>query len=102
MGSENTLEIITVDSHVERMIGDLYSKSNPLMCDKVIVQVQTLLNQSAGGDFRAIITGCESRFELRKMIEPHFPDLLVLSHNELPEEIPISLLGSVSDEVLTL
>ncbi|QRR32104.1 type III secretion system protein [Chlamydia abortus] len=99
---QNTLEIITVDSHVERMIGDLYSKSNPLMCDKVICQVQTLLNQSAGGDFRAIITGCESRFELRKMIEPYFPDLLVLSHNELPEEIPISLLGSVSDEVLTL
>ncbi|WP_366223809.1 EscV/YscV/HrcV family type III secretion system export apparatus protein [Chlamydia buteonis] len=99
---QNSLEVITVDSHVERMIGDLYSKSNPLMCDKVIHQVQNLLKQSEGGDFRAIITGCESRFELRKMIEPHFPDLLVLSHNELPEEIPISLLGSVSDEVLTL
>ncbi|MEF9519919.1 EscV/YscV/HrcV family type III secretion system export apparatus protein [Chlamydia crocodili] len=99
---ENTLEIITVDSHVERMIGDLYSKSNPLMCDKVVHQVQHLLEQSEDGGFRAIVTGCESRFELRKMIEPHFPDLLVLSHNELPEEIPISLLGSVSDEVLTL
>ncbi|WP_375794000.1 FHIPEP family type III secretion protein [Chlamydia sp. 12-01] len=99
---ENTLEVITVDSHVERMIGDLYSRSNPLMCDKVVHQVQNLLDQSGDGRFRAIITGCESRFELRKMIEPHFPDLLVLSHNELPEEIPISLLGSVSDEVLIL
>ncbi len=99
---ENTLEVITVDSHVERMIGDLYSQSHPLMCDKVVHQVQNLLGQSGNEGFRAIITGCESRFELRKMIEPHFPDLLVLSHNELPEEIPISLLGSVSDEVLTL
>ncbi|WP_232500672.1 EscV/YscV/HrcV family type III secretion system export apparatus protein [Chlamydia felis] len=99
---ENTLEVITVDSHVERMIGDLYSKSNPMMCDKVVHQVRSILTQSGDGGFRAIITGCESRFELRKMIEPHFPDLLVLSHNELPEEIPISLLGSVSDEVLAL
>ncbi|QVE48970.1 FHIPEP family type III secretion protein [Chlamydia crocodili] len=99
---ENILEIITVDSHVERMIGDLYLKSNPLMCDKVVHQVQNLLKQSEDGGFRAIITGCESRFELRKMIEPYFPDLLVLSHNELPEEIPLSLLGSVSDEVLIL
>lgn len=98
---ENTLEVITLDTHVERMIGDLYSKSHPLMCDKVIHQVKTLLKRSQGGDFRAIITGYESRCELRKIIEPHFPDLLVLSHNELPEEIPISLLGSVSDEVLS-
>ncbi|WP_348664160.1 EscV/YscV/HrcV family type III secretion system export apparatus protein [Chlamydia vaughanii] len=99
---ENTLEIITVDSHVERMISDSYSKSNPSMCDKVVNQIQGLLQQSGEGEFRAVVTGCESRFELRKIIEPHFPNLLVLSHNELPEEMPISLLGSVSDEVLTL
>ncbi|EPP36695.1 hypothetical protein BOKEGFJH_00227 [Chlamydia avium] len=99
---ENTLEIITVDAHVEQMISDLYSKSHPLMCDKVVKQVQDILERSQGGDFRAIVTGYESRCELRKIIEPYFPDLLVLSHNELPEEIPLSLLGSVSDEVLTV
>ena len=102
LDKENALEIITLDVHVERMISDLYSQSHPLMCNKVVNQVKSILQRSQGGDFRAIVTGYESRCELRKIIEPHFPDLLVLSHNELPEEIPLSLLGSVSDEVLAL
>lgn len=99
---EHSLEVITVDTNVERMISDSYSKSNPMVHDNVIHQVQDLLKRSIGGDFRAIVTDHESRCEIRKIIEPYFPNLLVLSHNELPEEIPISVLGTISDEVLIL
>ncbi|EPP35608.1 FHIPEP family protein [Chlamydia ibidis] len=97
---EETLQVITIDGHVEKMIGSSYTKSNPVMCDKMIREVKEILQNTSYEDFRAIVTGCELRSEVRKIIEPHFPDLLVLSHNELPEEIPVTLLGSVSDDVL--
>ncbi|WP_100934690.1 FHIPEP family type III secretion protein [Candidatus Chlamydia corallus] len=97
---KQTLEVITVDFHVEELINSSYSKSNPAMQENVIRQIDSLLEQSVFKDFRAIVTSCETRFEMKKMLDPHFPDLLVLSHNELPKEIPISFLGIVSDEVL--
>ncbi|ANH79103.1 FHIPEP family type III secretion protein [Candidatus Chlamydia sanziniae] len=97
---EKPLEVITVDSHVEELISNLYLSSKPVVREKVIDQVDYLLKQSVSGDFRAIVTGCETRIEMKKMLEPHFPDLLILSHNELPKEMPIALLGVVSDEVL--
>lgn len=97
---EETLKVITIDVHVEKMISNLYSKSKPIMQDKVIDQVRTILKQSSHNEFRAIVTGCETRFEVKKILDPHFPDLLVLSQSELPEELPIICLGIVSDEVL--
>ncbi|ACZ33338.1 FHIPEP family protein [Chlamydia pneumoniae LPCoLN] len=97
---KQTLEVITIDFHVEELINSSYSKSNPVMQENVIRRVDSLLERSVFKDFRAIVTSSETRFEMKKMLDPHFPDLLVLSHNELPKEIPISFLGIVSDEVL--
>ena len=54
---EETLKVITIDVHVEKMISNLYSKSKPIMQDKVIDQVRTILKQSSHNEFRAIVTG---------------------------------------------
>ncbi|WP_201457126.1 FHIPEP family type III secretion protein [Chlamydia sp. 17-3921] len=97
---EEVLEVITIDSHVEQMINDLYSRSKPVMRNKVVSQVSSILKNSSQGDFRAVVTGCETRFEVKKILEPHFPHLLVLAQSELPEEIPVTFLGAVSNEVL--
>ncbi|SPN73502.1 Flagellar biosynthesis protein flhA,type III secretion system protein,Type III secretory pathway, component EscV,flagellar biosynthesis protein FlhA,FHIPEP family [Chlamydia serpentis] len=97
---KQTLEVITVDCHVEELINNSYSKSNPEIQEKVIRRVDSLLERSVFGDFRAVVTSCETRCHMKKILNADFPDLLVLSHNELPKEIPVSFLGIVSDDVL--
>ena len=96
---KDALKVITVDSLVEQFVRDSQEKVALDLNEKVVSQVRSLL-QVGEGDFRAIVTGAETRKELKRIIDPYFPDLLVLAHSELPEEIPITLLGTISDEVL--
>jgi Flagellar biosynthesis pathway, component FlhA len=96
---KDVLEVITVDSLVEQFVRDSQAKVFVDLNEKVVSQVKDLLREGEG-NFRAIVTGSETRKELKRIVDPYFPDLLVLAHSELPEEMPITLLGAVSDEVL--
>ncbi|CCP54918.1 type III secretion system protein [Chlamydia trachomatis] len=96
---QDVLEVITIDSLVEQFVRDSQEKVVLDLNEKVVAQVKHLLRVGEG-NFRAIVTGSETRKELKRIVDPYFPDLLVLAHSELPEEIPITLLGAVSDEVL--
>ena len=96
---KDVLEVITVDAMVEQFVRDSQEKVRLDLHEKVVSQVKNLLRESEG-HFRAIVTGAETRKELKRIVDPYFPDLLVLAHSELPEEMPITLLGAVSDEVL--
>lgn len=97
---EQELQVIMVDSYVEQMIHDDYARSHPNVCDNLVDQVKSLLTNNSAHELRAIVTGCEVRYEIKQMINPHFPNLLVLSHNELPEDVAIQVMGTISDDVL--
>lgn len=96
------LRVITVDSHVEQMICDAYAKKNPHVGTNIVNQIKALLADDPESALRAIVTGYEVRYEMKQMVASHFPDLLVLAHNELPENAPIKVVGGISDDVLVV
>lgn len=97
---EQALQVITIDSYVEQMIQDAYARSHPNVCDNMVNQIKTLFVNDTVNELKAIVTGCEVRYEIKQMIAPHLPNLLVLAHNELPEDVSIKVIGAISDDVL--
>ncbi len=98
------IHVVTVDPYVEQLISSSYSAKNPSVCQKIVAELGELLKGSLlktlDQEVRAIVTGNESRFEMKKIVEHKFPDLLILSYDELPKDVEVCSLGTLSEEVL--
>ncbi|WP_213318432.1 FHIPEP family type III secretion protein [Chlamydiifrater volucris] len=104
LGKQKKIHVVTVDPYVEQLIGCDYPEKNPSVCQKILEEIDELFREpllhSLEKEVRAVVTGSESRVEMKKIIEHKFPDLLILSYDELPKDIEICSLGTVSEKVL--
>ncbi len=100
---DNKLEIITVNPQLEQYINDNIQKSiqgsfpaiDPTITTKILEKIDAIL-QSGQGMKPVIITSPRIRVAFKKLIEMAFPQLAVLSLNEIPNSIDFEGIGMVS------
>ncbi|MGA2192246.1 MAG: flagellar biosynthesis protein FlhA [Nitrospirota bacterium] len=98
---ENMLKVITVGTDAEEDIWNAFRKSNGGGASLEPSAVQTFLD-SIGAALRrnvdpdttpVVLCGSKARGCLRRVIERHFPNLPVLSHNEIAGNVRVQSIG---------
>ena len=97
-GGGNTLTVFLIDPAIERRIADL--ETGPLSGDE-IARLGTALRSQLGDSSHlsqkpVILTSVDVRKRLRQLIAPEFPDLAVLSYQELPADLNVQPMARVS------
>ncbi len=104
LSEKNSLDVITIHPEIEQMIHSSIQKSfqgsfpaiNPDINTRVLGKIDELLmtNRTRGG-FPIVLASPRIRAPFRKLIEMTFPDLPVLSLNEIPNVVDIEGIGMV-------
>jgi len=103
LSKENKLEIITVNPNLEEYIHENIQKSfqgsfpaiDPSVTTKILERIDAIL-QSSKASKPIILTSPRIRVAFKRLIEMTFPQLAVLSLNEIPNSIEFEGVGMVS------
>ncbi|WP_314061235.1 flagellar biosynthesis protein FlhA [uncultured Vagococcus sp.] len=105
LADDNTLRVITLHPEVEELVSKSIQKTTtgsiPILKPEVITQIFDSLShahhQLVGENVTHVILASPNmRLIFRKLISYNFPDLGVLSLNEIPNEVAIETVGMVS------
>ena len=102
-GKKRIAYAITFDPNVQQLL-DLNAKKEtlrPQISEKITKELKQFCEKAKHrGVEPVVITSNLSRVQIRKLIEKSLPGVPVLAFDELHNEISISNLGTVSNEVL--
>lgn len=99
-----SLTVMMVSPDIEDTIGqavqhtehESYVNPDPIMIRKLINSMQKLINSFTAKGLQPIILCSPSvRYHLRNILEKFFPNIVVISHNEVSRETSIKSLGMV-------
>lgn len=105
LADDNTLRVITLHPEVEELVSKSIQKTTtgsiPILKPEVITQIFDSLSHAhhklVGENVTHVILASPNmRLIFRKLISYNFPDLGVLSLNEIPNEVAIETVGMVS------
>jgi len=102
-GESDTLHIITLDQEVEEVVVNSIHKENqgsvlalePKKARSLLEGIGRQLQKFAGKTRPVLLCPPAIRLYVRKLTERYFPDLAVLSHNEVAPHVKIHSLGTV-------
>lgn len=101
----NCITVVTLDPEIENMIGNNIQKSpqgsfpalNPDVTNSIFSSIKNLMdNMYFNNNIPVILVSPKIRPAFRKLIEMVFPNIMVLSLNEIPNDIEIKAEGVVS------
>jgi flagellar biosynthesis protein FlhA len=98
------MPVITMDRKVEETIQTSiqhrergsYLALDPQIAQKVLDSLGALLSSFAGGQQPVLLVLPQIRPHVRRLTERYFPNLAVLSHNEITPQIRIQSIGTVT------
>ncbi|MBN1593858.1 MAG: flagellar biosynthesis protein FlhA [Candidatus Coatesbacteria bacterium] len=102
--SEGDLRVMALAPEIEQIINDSVQSSDhasflaldPVVAEKLIARIRETADRLAGGDVPVILCSANVRRHLRHLIERFIPNVVVLSHNEIPTDINIVSLGIIT------
>lgn len=98
------MPVITLDRTVEESIQTAiqhrergsYLALDPKTAQKILENLNNLITSLAGGQLPALLVLPQIRPHVRRLIERYFPNLAVLSHNEITSQVRIQSIGTVT------
>ena len=105
LGTDGVLRVITLHPEVEEMISKNIQKTTsgsiPVLKPEIITQLFDSINRihqklTAENVQHVILASPNTRLTLKKLISYNFPGLAVLSLNEVPNEVEIATIGTLS------
>lgn len=105
LGNDGVLRVITLHPEVEEMISKNIQKTTsgsiPVLKPEIITQLFDSINRihqklTAENTQHVILASPNTRLTLKKLISYNFPNLAVVSLNEVPNEVEIATVGSLS------
>lgn len=101
---DNTLPVLTMDRKVEETIQTAvqhrergsYLALDPTTAQKILDNLNTLLTSTTGLQQPILLVLPQIRPHVRRLVEQYFPNLMVLSHNEITSNIRIQSVGMVT------
>ena len=102
--NDNTLLVLTMDRKVEETIQTAiqhrergsYLALDPKTAQKILDSLNTLLSSAVGMQQPVLLVLPQIRPHVRRLTERYFPNLMVLSHNEITSQIRIQSIGTVT------
>jgi len=86
----------TISQSIQHTEHESYLNPDPIMIRKIVNNVQKLINPFTAKGLQPIILCSPSiRIHLRNIMEKFFPNIVVISHNEVMRETAIKSLGMV-------
>jgi len=104
MENDGVMPVITMDRKVEETIQTSiqhrergsYLALDPKTAQKVLDSLSELLSSFTGGQQPVLLVLPQIRPHVRRLTERYFPNLAVLSHNEITPQIRIQSIGTVT------
>lgn len=102
---DGQMRVITLDAEVEKLIASSLSKNenglylalNPEVMQKIIVQLSDIVKKFAElGQPPIILTSHVIRIYFYRLIEQFYPDMYVLSFNEIANNVQIQAIGNIT------
>ena len=102
---DESLCLFTLDREVEDIVAEALQPSEqgsylaiePNMAQRIISAIRSMADRSSVNGGQLVLLASPSiRRHVRKLIERYLPQLAVLSHNEIPQNVKIQSLGVVS------
>jgi len=102
--NDGVMPVITMDRKVEETIQTSiqhrergsYLALDPQIAQKVLDSLSALLSSFTGGQQPVLLVLPQIRPHVRRLTERYFPNLAVLSHNEITPQIRIQSIGTVT------
>ncbi len=102
-GDSDTIPIITLDQEVEETIQSSVQSGGhgsvlaiePKKAKSILEGIGKYLEKFRGGASPVLLCPPHIRLHVRKLTERYFPDLTVISHNEVAPQVKIQSLGTV-------
>ncbi|TFG91563.1 MAG: EscV/YscV/HrcV family type III secretion system export apparatus protein, partial [Syntrophobacterales bacterium] len=101
---DNTIHVIMVSPEIEEIISravqhteyESFVSPDPGLVRKFIESAHKLMDRFASyGNPPIVLCSANTRSHLRKIMERFFPNIIVLSHNEITPNVNITSLGMV-------
>ncbi len=103
-GGDGLMSVITMDRKVEEAIQSAiqhrergsFLALDPKTAQKILDSLNTLINAMTGGLPPVLLVLPQIRPHVRRLTERYFPNLAVLSHNEITSQVRIQSIGTVT------
>ena len=101
---DGTMTVITMDRKAEEAVQTAiqhrergsFLALDPKIAQKMLDSINTLLSSFSGGQVPVLLVLPQIRPHIRRLTERYFPNLAVLSHNEITSQIRIQSIGTVT------
>ncbi len=101
---EGELPVVAVSPEIEQVISDAVHKGEqtsflalePTVAEQLIAKVRETIDGISGDLVPVVLCSTSVRRHLRYLIERFVPNVVVLSHNEIPTDLKIQSLGIIS------
>ncbi|MGD9949513.1 MAG: FHIPEP family type III secretion protein, partial [Desulfobulbus sp.] len=101
---DGTMSVITMDRKVEETIQTAiqhrergsFLALDPKIAQKILDKLNDLITNNTGGIQPVLLVLPQIRPHVRRLTERYFPNLAVLSHNEITSQVRIQSIGTVT------
>ena len=100
---DGKLTVATLDNQVEEQLAQAFdpqaaggrSSFQPNFVRRLLEGIKGIMGEQISAACPTLLCGSPTRYHLRRLMEPFFPKLVVLSPAEVPATVPIQSLGVV-------
>ena len=105
LDESGTLRVVTLDPRVEEELTQAFTPQmpaagamalQPTFIRRLLDGLRKLIGENADTATPVILCSVNTRFHLRRLLEPFLPKIVVISHGEIPALTPVQPIGSLN------
>jgi flagellar biosynthesis protein FlhA len=105
LDEQGELKVVTLDPHIEEELSQAFTPQmpasgalalQPTFIRRLLEGLRKLVGENAEVATPVILCSVNTRFHLRRLLEPFLPKIVVISHGEIPALTPVHSIGSLN------
>ena len=105
LDDQGTLKVVTLDPRMEEELGQAITPQMPVggaaalqptFIRRLLEALRKMVGEHAEIATPVILCSANTRFHLRRLLEPFLPKVVVISHGEIPALTPVHSIGSLN------
>jgi flagellar biosynthesis protein FlhA len=105
LDNQGALRVVTLDPRIEEELNQAFTPQmpasgslalQPTFVRRLLEGLRKLVGENADVATPVILCSVNTRFHLRRLLEPFLPKIVVISHGEIPALTPVHSIGSLN------
>ncbi|MGC2210590.1 MAG: flagellar biosynthesis protein FlhA [Candidatus Korobacteraceae bacterium] len=105
LDEQGALKVVTLDPRIEEELAQAFSPQmpasgsmalQPTFVRRLLEALRKLVGENLDVATPVILCSVHTRFQLRRLLEPFLPKIVVISHGEIPALTPVHSIGSLN------